>query len=102
VTDGRETPSDDAQEAKNPAWARARAMFAAAAGTVALGLAIAGTGDRNVGGAVLLAGWGLTVLALHRLGRAGSAGPLPPHLARRGPSDLAAQHDDAEVRRETR
>ena len=53
-------------------WARARTLFLGAAATVALGLAVAGSGDRSFGGAVLLAGWGLAVLALHRLGRAGS------------------------------
>jgi hypothetical protein len=73
VTDGHTTRSARQEESIDVAWSMARAMFLGAAGTVALGLGIAGSGDRDVGGAVLLAGWGLTVLALHRLGRAGSS-----------------------------
>lgn len=72
MTSDGETPAKD-----EAAFAKARTLFLGAAGTVALGLAVSGTGDRTLGGAVLLAGWGLTILALHRLGRAGTA-PRPP------------------------
>lgn len=60
------------ETSEEPGWGSARTLFLGAAATVALGLGVAGSGDRSVGGAVLLAGWGLSVLALHRLGRAGS------------------------------
>lgn len=46
-------------------------MVGAALG-IALGLAIAGSADKSVGGAIVLASWLVGVAALHRLGRAGS------------------------------
>ena len=48
-----------------------RPMLGAALG-IALGLAIAGSADKSVGGAIVLASWLVGVAALHRLGRAGS------------------------------
>ncbi len=62
-----ERATDDA------AYAKARTLFLGAAVAIALGLAVSGSVDRTAGGAVLLAGWGLAILALHRLGRTGSA-----------------------------
>jgi hypothetical protein len=54
-----------------------KALSAAALLTVA-GLAIAATVHRELGGAMLLAGWGTFVFGLHRFGRAGSdAGSRP-------------------------
>ncbi len=50
-------------------------MIVAAAG-IAGGIAIAASAERTVGGAILLGAWGLGIVALHRLGRAGSrSGP---------------------------
>lgn len=63
---GETTTNDEA------AFTRARSLFLGAAATVVVGLGVAGTGDRALGGALLLAGWGLTILALHRLGRTGA------------------------------
>jgi hypothetical protein len=42
-----------------------------ACATIAAGLAVAGSIHPTAGGILLLAGWGLAVHSLHRLGRAG-------------------------------
>lgn len=55
------------------AYGRAKRLFAAAAGVIALGIAVAATAERTLGGGILLAGWALGLVALHRLGRAGGA-----------------------------
>lgn len=39
---------------------------------IAVGLAVAGSVHKTVGGVIVLAAWVLGVAALHRLGRAGS------------------------------
>lgn len=46
-------------------------MLAAVVG-IAVGLAIAGSVHKVVGGAIVLGAWVIGVAALHRLGRAGS------------------------------
>jgi len=61
----------DASGASDPFERAKRPMLGAALG-IALGLAIAGSADKNVGGAIVLASWLGGVAALHRLGRAGS------------------------------
>jgi hypothetical protein len=47
-----------------------RTVFLAAAVTI-VGVAVSATSHREIGGVALLVGWGLFVLALHKLGRAG-------------------------------
>jgi hypothetical protein len=54
-------------------WRRAKRLFVAAAGAIALGLAVAGSVDQRVGGLLLVVGWLVAIAALHRLGRAGSS-----------------------------
>lgn len=54
------------------AFERGKRLLVLACAAIAGGIAIAGTMDRSLGGVVLLAGWGMGVAALHRLGRAGS------------------------------
>lgn len=54
------------------AFRAARAQLVLGAGIVAVGLAVAGTVDRSIGGVVLLAGWLVAMMGLHRLGRAGA------------------------------
>jgi hypothetical protein len=51
---------------------RAKRLLLLACAIVAAGLAVAGTADPTTGGVILVAGWLAGVLALHRLGRAGS------------------------------
>ena len=48
-------------------------LVVAAAVTVAIGLSIAGSVSQTAGGVVLVAGWLLFVVALHRYGRVGGA-----------------------------
>jgi hypothetical protein len=52
--------------------ARARSSLILAGATSALGVAVAGTLSRTVGGVLLVAGWLVFVYALHSFGRAGS------------------------------
>lgn len=52
---------------------RAARHLVLACAAIALGLAVAGSTDRTTGGLLVLAGWAGAVVALHRLGRAGSA-----------------------------
>lgn len=54
-----------------------KALSAAALLTVS-GLAVAATVHRELGGALLLAGWGTFVFGLHRFGRAGSDASAKP------------------------
>ncbi len=49
--------------------ARARRLLVAAAGTSAVGIAIAGTASRVGGGIIVVAGWLAFVYALHAFGR---------------------------------
>lgn len=65
--------ADEPSATDEAGYAKAKTLFAVAAVAVTVGLAIAGSVDRTAGGAVLLAGWGLAIAALHRLGRTGSA-----------------------------
>ena len=64
----QEEPNDDA------AFDRAKLPMLLAAVGVVGGLAIAGSVERTAGGAIVLAAWMIGIVALHRLGRAGSLG----------------------------
>lgn len=64
-------PRSASTPASPGAFRAARAQLILGAGVIAVGLAIAGTLDRNVGGVVLLLGWLLAMMGLHRLGRSG-------------------------------
>lgn len=55
------------------AFSSAKKQLVGACAVIAAGLAVAGTLDRSTGGVLLLAGWGLAIAALHRIGRAGAA-----------------------------
>ena len=52
---------------------RARHVLVASAGLVAIGILLAGTVTRNVGGAITLVGWALGLYGLHTYGRLGRA-----------------------------
>ena len=54
------------------AYAAAERLYVLAAAGVVVGLAIAGSLDRTIGGIVFLAAWAAAVRMLHRLGRTGS------------------------------
>ena len=54
------------------AFDRAKLPMVIAAVGVAGGLAIAGSVERTAGGAIVLGAWVVGIVALHRLGRAGS------------------------------
>ena len=54
-------------EAKRPG---ARAMLVGAAAASAIGVAIAGTLSRDVGGVVVVLAWAAMIYALHAYGRA--------------------------------
>jgi hypothetical protein len=60
------------ERAQPDAFERGKRLLVLACVAISGGVAIAGTMDRSLGGVVLLAGWGMGVAALHRLGRAGS------------------------------
>ena len=68
-----------AQEAKmsdfEATFDRAKRLLTLAAIGITGGLAIAGSVERTAGGVILLAGWAIGIIALHRLGRAGSVRP---------------------------
>jgi hypothetical protein len=55
-----------------PAETRARSTLLVAGATSVLGLTLAGTVSRTLGGVLLVAGWLAFVYALHSFGRAGS------------------------------
>jgi hypothetical protein len=83
----RERASDGGAGSPEPAqppdaFERGKRLLLLACAAIAGGLAIAGTMDRSTGGVVLLAGWGIAVAALHRLGRAGSVRPAKTGRAR--------------------
>ena len=63
---------NDTDRSLSPAR-RVRALLAASAGVCLLGLALTGTGNRPLGGMVLLLGWGGLIYAIHRFGRLGTA-----------------------------
>lgn len=72
--------SDDQRTDVDPdaSFDRAKLPMILAAVGVAGGLAIAGSVERSAGGAIVLAAWVVGIVALHRLGRAGSgARPKP-------------------------
>jgi hypothetical protein len=54
-----------------PAFEKSKRHLVVACATIAAGLGTAGSIDPTAGGVLLLAGWGLAILSLHRLGRAG-------------------------------
>lgn len=54
------------------AEARARSSLVVAGGASVLGVALAGTVNRTIGGVLLVLGWLAFVYALHSFGRAGS------------------------------
>lgn len=62
----------ESPEADAPDVTSAKKRLVLAMGGVALGLAVAGTVDKTVGGVLLLASWLLGVMALHRFGRTGA------------------------------
>lgn len=53
---------------------RARSLLGGAAACMVVGLLVAGTVSRTVGGVVTLVGWLASLWALHTLGRAGARG----------------------------
>jgi hypothetical protein len=53
-------------------WESTKRRYIGAAALIIVGLAVAGSFDRSVGGVIMLAGWIAGILGLHRLGRAGS------------------------------
>lgn len=55
-------------------WEVAKKLLVGALFGLAAGLGIAGSVDQRVGGVLVIAAFGLGVVALHRLGRAGSYG----------------------------
>jgi hypothetical protein len=72
----------------DPTFDRARLPMVLAAVGVAGGLAIAGSIERTAGGAIILGAWVVGIVALHRLGRAGShraARPDRPQASCLGP-----------------
>ena len=69
----RQAKPDDTEAA----FDRAKLPMVLAAVGVAGGLAIAGSIDRTAGGAIVLGAWVIGIVALHRLGRAGSARTRP-------------------------
>ena len=64
-------PDDERAEGQ---WASAKRLLVLALFGLAAGLGVAGSMDQRVGGVVVVAAFGLGVVALHRLGRAGGAG----------------------------
>jgi hypothetical protein len=56
----------------DPTFDRARLPMVLAAVGLAGGLAMAGSIERTAGGAIILGAWAVGIVALHRLGRAGS------------------------------
>jgi len=67
---------DQVNEAdSDAAFDRAKRPMILAAFGVAGGLAIAGSVERTAGGAIVLGAWVVGIVAMHRLGRAGSARP---------------------------
>lgn len=68
------TPSGGAERDKRAAAARtATHLLVGGAAVVAAGLAITGTVDATIGGAITLAGWAGMLFGLHRFGRLGAA-----------------------------
>lgn len=53
-------------------FGRAKRLLTFALGGTAVGLAVAGSADKTVGGVVVVASWLVAIAALHRAGRAGS------------------------------
>jgi hypothetical protein len=68
VAKARSTPRTDPGAAQ-----RATTVLVAGGVAIAAGLAIAGTYDSRIGGAVTLLGWALSLFGLHRFGRLGPA-----------------------------
>jgi hypothetical protein len=74
---GPETPAPHpftARTREDPSPERFRqgkTAFLVALAVITVGLAVAGSVHREVGGGIVLAGWALALAALHRLGRAG-------------------------------
>jgi hypothetical protein len=53
-------------------FGRAKRLLAGALGATALGLAVAGSVDKTLGGGLVVVSWLVAIAALHRAGRAGS------------------------------
>lgn len=68
----RDDQPKDADADSEAAFERAKLPMILAAVGVAGGLAIAGSVERTAGGAIVLGAWVVGIVALHRLGRAGS------------------------------
>jgi hypothetical protein len=64
--------SEAKSEDREKLYEATKRRYLGAIALVTLGLAVAGTLDRTVGGLILLAGWIAAIMGLHRLGRAGS------------------------------
>jgi hypothetical protein len=64
--------SGETAERAESAEGRARTSLVVAAGASVVGVAVAGTVSREVGGVILVLGWLVFVYALHSFGRAGS------------------------------
>ena len=69
---------------------RAKLPMILAALGVTGGLAIAGSVERTAGGAIVLGAWVVGIVALHRLGRAGSRRPATPD-----PTPSAEEHENS-------
>lgn len=59
-------------------FGRAKRLLVLALGGTALGLGVAGSVDKTVGGGVVIVAWLVAIAALHRAGRAGSVGRDDP------------------------
>ena len=55
-------------------WEQAKRLFVGSLLGLAVGLGVAGSLDQTIGGLIVVAAFGLAVVSLHRLGRAGSSG----------------------------
>lgn len=63
-------------DGRRPDFAHAKRLLVTACASIVVGLGVAGSIDRASGGVILLAGWLMGIVAIHRLGRSGSdAGP---------------------------
>jgi hypothetical protein len=102
------TARDDQAKTTGPEpFERAKLPMIIAAVGVAGGLAIAGSVEKTMGGAIVLGAWVLGIAALHRLGRAGSVdrtnapaqvnapAPPPPAEADEEDDDDDEDEDDA-------